>query len=144
MPFPLLDQNTFVFKDLEVGQSQSFTVKITERLIDEFASFSGDKNPIHISESEASKSIFKKRVAHGFLISSFFSSMYSNFLPGKGSIILEQQFQFLNPVFIDDLVTYKVQIVELEIKRKIVNLVVSCETCNEVIKGRAKILLLNL
>jgi hypothetical protein len=83
-------------RELEVGQSQSYTVKITERLIDEFASFSDDKNPIHISESEASKSIFKKRVAHGFLISSFFSSMYSNFLPGKGSIILEQQFQFLN------------------------------------------------
>lgn len=143
MPFPLLDQNEFVFKDLQVGQSQSFTVKITEDLIDEFARFSGDKNPIHLSESEASKSIFKKRVAHGFLISSFFSSMYSNFLPGKGSILLEQQFQFFNPVFIDDLVTYKVQIVELEIKRKIVNLVVTCKTCNEVIKGKAKILLLN-
>jgi len=144
MPFPCINSNYFKFSELKVGQQETLTVKITEELIQEFANFSGDKNPIHLSEKEASKSIFKKRVAHGFLVSSFLSSIYANLLPGKGSILIEQDLKYLNPVFIDDEVIYKVTILKIDNKSKIIDLNTSCMTTHEVIEGRAKVLLLNL
>ena len=49
MPFPCINSNYFKFSELKVGQQETFTVKITEELIQEFANFSGDKNPIHLS-----------------------------------------------------------------------------------------------
>ena len=60
MPFPCINSNYFKFSELKVGQQETLTVKITEELIQEFANFSGDKNPIHLSEKEASKSILRK------------------------------------------------------------------------------------
>lgn len=143
MPFPSIHSNYFKFSELKVGQKETFTVKITEELIQEFADFSGDKNPIHLSEKEALKSIFKKRVAHGFLVSSFLSSIYANLLPGKGSILIEQDLKYLNPVFINDEVIYKVTILNINNKSKILDLNISCITTHEVIKGRTKVLLLN-
>ena len=49
MPFPSIYSNYFKFSELKVGQQETFTVKITEELIQEFSDFSGDKNPIHLS-----------------------------------------------------------------------------------------------
>ena len=143
MPFPSIYSNYFKFSELKVGQEETFTVKITEELIQEFADFSGDKNPIHLSENEASKSIFKKRVAHGFLVSSFLRSIYANLLPGKGSILIEQDLKYLNPVFINDKVLYKVTISNIDNKSKILDINTSCTTTHEVIEGRARVLLLN-
>ena len=144
MPFPTLQTKLFKFSELNIGQQEVFVLKITEDLIEEFADFSGDRNPLHISEEQASKSIFKRRVAHGFLVSSFFSSFYANLLPGKGSILLAQNLKYLNPVFINDEVTYKVIISQIEKKKKTVELDISCTTNKKVIEGRASILLVNL
>ena len=83
-------------------------------------------------------------MAHGFLVSSFLSSIYANLLPGKGSILIEQDLKYLNPVFIDDEVIYKVTILKIDNKSKIIDLNTSCMTTHEVIEGKAKVLLLNL
>ena len=84
MPFPSIQKNTFKFSEFKKDQQEVLSIKITENLIKEFADLTGDKNPIHMSEDYAKKSIFKSRVAHGFLISSFFTSIYANLLPGEG------------------------------------------------------------
>jgi acyl dehydratase len=77
---------------------------IYESDVIEFARLSGDYNPIHIDESFASKSIFKKRVAHGMYIASFFSKILGNEKYGYSGIYLNQNLIFLNPVYINDTV----------------------------------------
>jgi 3-hydroxybutyryl-CoA dehydratase len=65
----------FKRENVEVG----FTV-LSKRVVSiedvtNFAKISGDFNPIHMDEEFASKSIFKRRVAHGLLIASFISKV---------------------------------------------------------------------
>lgn len=92
-------------KYLEIGQCESISKTITEKDVLEFAYITGDCNPIHVNEEEASKSIFGKRVAHGMLVGSLVSAVLGMKLPGKGTIYLEQVFKFLKPVFLEDTVT---------------------------------------
>ena len=70
----------FEFEDISIGQKMSFTKKIDESLVDDFAKISGDFNPLHMDEKYANTTSFKKRVCHGMLLASFFSSRLINFL----------------------------------------------------------------
>src|SRR4051812_36245260 len=46
-----------------------------------FAELTGDKNPIHLDPQAASKTIFKKPIAHGLLCASLFPSIVSKCFP---------------------------------------------------------------
>ena len=117
----------------------SITKKIRHEDILKFAKISGDFNPIHIDEEYAKKTRFKKRIAHGLYIASFISTVISKKLPGEGSIYVNQSLNFLNPVFINDIITANVQIIE--INKNIYTL--NCECINQnkitVIEGIAKV-----
>ena len=98
---------------LTIGQSASFTKRITENDINAFAEVSGDFNPIHVDEEAAKKSVFGRRIAHGMLSASFISAVLGMYLPGEGTIYLGQNLKFLKPVDIGDEITAKVTVVEV-------------------------------
>jgi len=100
-------------RKLEIGQKASFSKTISETDVYGFAGIVGDFNSIHINEEEAKKSIFGKRVAHGMLVGSLISTVLGTRLPGEGTIYLEQEIKFLNPVFFGDTVTATVQVVDI-------------------------------
>ncbi len=77
---------------------------VYESDIIDFARLSGDLNPIHMDELFASESIFKKRVAHGMFIASFFSKILGDEKYGYSGIYLSQHLNFLKPVYINDTV----------------------------------------
>jgi len=98
---------------LTIGQSASFTKRITESDINAFAEISGDFNPIHVDEEAAKKSVFGRRIAHGMLSASFISAVLGMYLPGEGTIYLGQNLKFLKPVDIGDEITAKVTVAEV-------------------------------
>lgn len=98
---------------LTIGQSASFTKRITENDINAFAEISGDFNPIHVDEEAAKKSMFGRRIAHGMLSASFISAVLGMYLPGEGTIYLGQNLKFLKPVDIGDEITAKVTVAEI-------------------------------
>ena len=100
-------------RKLEIGQKASFSKTISKTDVYGFAGIVGDFNSIHINEEEAKKSIFGKRVAHGMLVGSLISTVLGTRLPGEGTIYLEQEIKFLNPVFFGDTVTATVQVVDI-------------------------------
>lgn len=63
-----------------------------------FAEATGDKNPIHLDEAYAKKTIFKKRILHGFLGGSIFSKVFGTIFPGEGTIYLNQSMHFYKPM----------------------------------------------
>jgi len=67
-----------------------------------FAKVSGDNNPIHLDEEYASKTIFKRRVVHGFLGGSVFSKVFGTIVPGEGTIYLSQTLKFMGPMYIGE------------------------------------------
>lgn len=112
---------------------------ITEEKVNNFASITGDMNPIHIDEEYAKKSIFKKRISHGMLVASYISNVLANDLPGPGTIYLSQTLSFKKPVFIGDTVTVKVEITKIREDKNIMFLKTDClnEEEKTVIEGES-------
>ena len=109
-----------------IGTQATLSRPITEVEILLFALVSGDHNPIHLDAEYAERSLFGKRIAHGFLIGSLISAVLGNALPGPGSIYLGQTLKFLAPIHIGDTVTVTVKVVALREEKRIVTLHTEC------------------
>lgn len=101
------------FEDLKIGMSYSLSKAFTSEEVDAFSKLSMDVNPLHIDAGYAEKSMFGRRIVHGFLTSSLFSAIIGTKFPGEGSIYLNQTMSFLHPVFHDQPVTATVTVKEL-------------------------------
>jgi len=131
----------FFIEDLKLNQTDEIERKITERDINDFAKLTGDDNPVHTNSDFAKKTIFKQKVAHGFLSASFISTLIATKLPGPGSIYLSQNLKFLAPVFTDDLVRVKVTIQEIDYEKKKVKLQTDCfKNEKKILSGEAIVL----
>ena len=108
----------FYFEDLDVGLEASYQRRVTLEDIQAFAEVSGDNNPVHLDEGFASASLFKKRIAHGILTSSYISTVIGTKLPGPGCIYLSQSLSFRAPVYIGDEVRAQAKISKLRPNRR--------------------------
>ncbi len=126
---------------LKVGDSDEFSKTVSESDIYLFAGVTGDLNPAHINEEYAKNTFFKGRIAHGFLISAFISTVIGTKLPGPGSIYREQQLRFLAPARIGDTITARVEIRDIDIEKNKITMTTSCFNQDEimVVDGKAVI-----
>ena len=99
--------------ELTVGQSYEKTFTITAELIERFAEVTGDHNPIHLNEDYAARSIFKQRVAQGMLQAGLLSGILGFHFPGVGTIYLSQTLKFIRPVFVNDQITLRLEILDI-------------------------------
>jgi 3-hydroxybutyryl-CoA dehydratase len=95
---------------LKVGSSYIKTVVADEQTIEKIAEVSGDKNPIHLNQAYAEQSKFGKRIAHGLFCINAISMIIGNYLPGNGTVLLSQNFQYKKPVYIDDRIEVTVSV----------------------------------
>lgn len=77
-------------EDFEIGQRASFTKTFTDEDVRRFVEITGDVNPLHVDDAFAAKSKFGRRVVHGMLSASIFSTMVGMLLPGTGAIYRSQ------------------------------------------------------
>ena len=94
-----------VIGDFTVGQHATFTKTFTDEDVRRFIEITGDVNPLHVDDDFASRTPFKRRILHGMLTASLFSTMVGMFIPGTGAIYRSQTIAFLRPVFIGDTIT---------------------------------------
>jgi len=94
--------NELSYNDISIGRQESFIIKITESMVEKFSNLSGDLNPLHMDNEFAESSLFKKRIVHGMLLSSFFSQLIGMKLPGKNALYFSQTLNFRSPCYIDD------------------------------------------
>lgn len=120
------------FEDLAIGQSESLMRTVMERDVSLFADLSGDANPIHLCDRYAANTKFGQRIAHGMLTASLVSALLGTKLPGPGAVYLSQTLTFLAPVRIGDVVTARVEVVELVPERRRARLFCDC-----VVDGKA-------
>ncbi|MDR2302706.1 MAG: MaoC family dehydratase [Deltaproteobacteria bacterium] len=103
------------FEEIFVGQVAEKTTVVSKELIREFARITDDDNPIHFDEEYAkSGSFFRRCVAHGMISVSLISALVGSQLPGLGAIFLSQTFDFKAPVFPEDAVTARLEVLEKE------------------------------
>ncbi len=104
----------------------------------DFAKLSNDYNPIHLDEIVASKSIFKKRVAHGMYISSFFSKLLSD--ENYTGIYLSQNLKFIRPVYIGETVDVIIELISYNEIKSIKKFKTICKVNDQiVVEGIAEI-----
>ena len=125
-----------------IGNSVSITKLFTIEDVEHFAELSLDKNPVHLDEEFAKTSIFGLRIVHGMLVSSLFSGLLGEKLPGKGTIYLGQNLSFTAPVPIGEPVTASVTITKVRDDKPIVTLRTHCANSSgqTVIDGEAVVL----
>lgn len=108
--------------ELKIDDSFSIDKTITERDVELFGEITGDMNPAHFDSEYAAGTIFKKRIAHGMLCGSLFSTIIGTELPGNGTIYMKQDLMFRAPVYFGDVLTATVTVKELNNEKNRVTL----------------------
>ena len=132
--------NKLEIKDIKIGMEASYSQTITDADIKAFSGMSGDKNPIHMDDEYASKSRYKKRIAHGLISASYFSALFGTKLPGEGCLYVSQSLKFKKAVYLGDTVTATVTVTSIDLKKKRVFFRTFCKVKNKiVIDGEAEL-----
>lgn len=107
-------------KKITVGTKYQHEFSFTQDDVVTFANLTGDKNPIHLDEEYAKKSIFKRPVIHGHLSSSVFTRFLGMQEPGgPGSIYMKQETEYLRPMFVDTVYEVEFEVIEIDSNRHI-------------------------
>jgi oxepin-CoA hydrolase/3-oxo-5,6-dehydrosuberyl-CoA semialdehyde dehydrogenase len=92
------------FDELEIGESLlTHRRTITEADVVSFAALSGDHFYAHVDEIAAKESIFKSRVAHGYLVLAAAAGLFVS--PAPGPVIANyglENLRFIKPVYLGD------------------------------------------
>ena len=134
--------NELKYDDIFIGQQESFSINITESMVEKFSNLSGDLNPLHMDNKFAGSSSFNKRIVHGMLLASFFSQLIGMKLPGKNALYFSQTLNFRSPCYIDDEIEIVGKVTEKSDSTQIITISTSIfnksKTC--LIDGIAKII----
>lgn len=97
--------NHYTLAEMQPGLTQSFTVTITQEMMDAFLNLTGDCSPIHVDEEYAKGRGYPGRVVYGMLGASFFSTLAGVYLPGEHCLLHGVECKFARPVFVGDTLT---------------------------------------
>lgn len=106
-----MQKSVLTFADFNVGDQEVVVRHITEDDVNTFGKLSGDLNPLHMDDSFAANTPFKRRVVHGLFVGALISTAHTN-LTGPGFVYVGQELNFKGPVFINDTVTVTVKVKE--------------------------------
>ncbi len=84
---------------------------ITKEHYSHFINLSNDRNPLHINTTFAKEKGFKDVVMHGNILNAFLSYFIGECLPIENVIIHSQEIQFKNPVYMNDQLFFKSEVV---------------------------------
>lgn len=125
-----------------IGFKASLTVQVTDKMVHQFGEMSGDRNPLHFDEAYAKTTRFGRRIAHGMIVGALISRALNDKL-GSGGVYLAQNLKFVNPVYIDDVVTITLQITGLRKEKGIATIetIATKQNGDIVAKGEAIIMM---
>ena len=109
-------------REVQIGDTAWMSKRISDADVCKFAEISGDRNPVHLDEAYAATTFFKQRIAHGALSGALISAVLGMLLPGPGAIYLSQTLNFKAPVYINDEITAKVEVIAYRPDKRITTL----------------------
>ncbi|MFC1652391.1 SDR family NAD(P)-dependent oxidoreductase [Planctomycetota bacterium] len=117
-------QSKKTFKEFQVGDYLYFNREFTKKDYLVFSQLSGDKNPLHHSDSYAKKSEFKRPIVPVHLVASPLSAIAGMGFPGDPSLYLGHELKAVRPVYYGDCITYSARIVAVNHNLRVINLCV--------------------
>lgn len=133
--------NNYSYEELEIGHEESFTVTVTEKMLDDFRDITGDVNPLHNDEEYAISKGHPGRVAYGMLTAAFMSTLAGVYLPGKKSLIHETETKLEKPVYAGDVLTVSGTVKEKNdtFRFIVVKVIIKNQNGEKVLKGKMQV-----
>ena len=108
------------YNDLIIGAKYEETRLVTTEDVLHFANLSGDFNPVHTNEEHAQNTIFGGRIVHGMLVASYISKAIATDMPGPGAIYMQQNLNFIKPIYHNSFISIVIEVQQLKVDKKIV------------------------
>jgi 3-hydroxybutyryl-CoA dehydratase len=133
-------QHGYYLEDLSIGMSALFAKTFSEADLVLFAGASGDTNPLHMNAEFAAHSRFKRRIVHGMLTTSLWSTIVGTKLPGPGCAYMGQEIRFHLPVHIGDTVSATLTVTAIDLARQQVVLAAEAKVGDQLVaSGDARV-----
>ena len=116
---------------LRMGAKSSFTKRITQSDVDDFARISGDDQAVHIDPAHAAQTRFGRRIVHGTILIGMVSAVLGHVIPDPGHtvIFLGQTCRFKSPAHPGDTVTVECEVTSVRSDKPVVTL--ACAAFNQ-------------
>ena len=124
---------------LQIGQKATRTKTLTGDDARSYAELTGDFNPLHFDEAFAAKTQFKKLIVQGGLSTGLLHALVATDMPGTGTVLLSQNWQFPAPVFLGDTITAVAEILEIHKTKPVtkIKMTVTRQTGEKVLEDEA-------
>jgi 3-hydroxybutyryl-CoA dehydratase len=121
--------------ELESIKVGDFFVKkfiFTKEAVELFSQLVDDRAPIHIDKSFAISKGLEENIVHGFFISSIFSGILGQKLPGPNTVINLFNIKFHTKVYLNEQIIFKVQVLSITKSVKAVSLSLEAINLNDI------------
>lgn len=134
---------TYAIEDLFIGKiarmQRIFTdeeVKICEKL-------TRDNSPVYNLNEDIWKNYYDQPIVPGLLAEGLINQVISEKLPGVACLLLQKELIFYLPVYVGDIITAELEIIDINVERNWVTQKVTCmnQSGSEVIKGQVVIVI---
>src|SRR5215469_14553970 len=122
-----------------VGQRASRSMTLSEKHVEIFAELTGDYNPLHFDSGFAERTRFGGLVVQGGLTTGLLHALVAMDMPGPGTVFLSQNWKFTAPVYIDDTITARAEVLSVHASKPVTQLAirVTRQTGEVVLEGEA-------
>lgn len=126
------------------GQTARVQRVFTEEDVEKSKELTKDFSQVYDKEEDVWKSYYKKPIVPALLTEGVITEAISSKLPGIPCVLLQKDLVFYSPVYVGDMITAELVIIDINKQRNWVVEKVTCfdEEGNEVIKGQVVLMLL--
>ena len=134
--------STIEHLEFYVGQQETFSKVITEGESALFAGLVGENSPNSIDTTNEGRELPQKCIVHPLLVVGIIGGLLNSRIPGKGSLCVTIQYEFLAPVYCADRIDTTIELIEYDPQKHLVTLKADCfnQNKNQVLTGQAVML----
>ena len=110
----------FTFEDLAEGVEFEQQYTITPDVYQKFLDLFGDASPLHVSDEAAISCGFSAKLMHGAILNGFISNFVGMNFPGRRTLELGVEINFVKPTYAGDVLTLSAKVKERLESRKVI------------------------
>ena len=116
-------------------------VTLSAALVEKFAEFSGDRNPVHLEAEAAREFGFARPFAHGAILSAIVSKLIGMKVPGPGAVWMSQSMEWARPLYVGETVKVEAEIESASSGAEVLTLKLRATNAagEQVMQGTAKV-----
>jgi acyl dehydratase len=123
-----------------IGDIAQRSRTVTAKDIELFTAISGDRNPLHYDPDVAAATPFGQIVVQGGISTGVLNAVIAEDLPGPGTVFLHVDWNFRAPVRPGDVITGRVEVIEIRSDKPITKLATTVTRQDEVVAVDGEVL----